>query len=214
MRHLVAFALASLAAVACGSASPDPTERSASTGEDLINPNPGCYSGYFSKCQQVNGQRLCTCVPNSCTWQTYQAPPGYEYWIESWTVGSSDGSCPDIAAPTGTWKNLSTSLQCAPPGSFDGVPCEWINGWLPWQCKPSNFGTPSCCTYVWWPAGYVAPTSCVAQSNSCPVGTPSQFRQVLCTQAGMTLIANEAGVCTGPNCGLPGGGGCRTCNLP
>ena len=224
MRHLAAVVLVCAAAVACGNASPDRTELTGSTAEGVINPNPGCYSGYVSQCHYKEGRELCTCVPLSCNFEdSGTPPPGVTRWIESWTMGSEDGSCPDIPAPTGTWKELSNAVQCTTEESFFGVPCEVYDRGnpVPAGCSPSNFGTPSCCTYVWWPAGFVADTSCAAYSNTCSAdgGTASQFPQVLCLHAGMTLKANEREPCFAPDggaidggCGGIGGGGkCRTC---
>jgi len=219
MRHLAAVVLVCAAAVACGNASPDQTELTGSTAEGVINPNPGCYSGYVSQCHYMEGRQLCTCVPLSCTWDTTQPPAGFTDWIESWTVGSNDGSCPNIKAPTGTWRNLSNALQCTTPQAFDGVPCEYMNtGYvLPQGCNPSNFGTPSCCTYVWWPADFVEDTSCTPGSNTCENAdsTWEQFPQVLCAYNGMKLVANEVFTCDSSNCGglggIGGGGKCRTC---
>jgi hypothetical protein len=228
MRYLPAIALASLAAIACGNASPDSTEQSASTGADLIIPNPGsssCYSGYVYQCHVMVNRVFCGCEPLSCNFEDSGTPPnGTVEWIESWTMGSQDGSCPDIAAPTGTWKELSNAVECTTEGSFFGVPCEWYarGNPQPAACNPSNFGTPSCCTYVWWPNGFVADASCAAWSNECPAGTAAQFPQVLCLHAGMTLKANEREPCFAPDggainggCGGIGGGGtCRTCSSP
>jgi hypothetical protein len=213
MRHLAAIALASLAAIACGTASPDRTEPSASTGADLINPVGGgsCYSGYVNKCQFMNGHELCGCVPLSCNWDV---PTGLN-WVESWSVGSSDGSCPDIKAPTGTWKELSIVQQGCPFG-FGGVPCEAEFPSTAQECNPNDFGTPHCCTYVWWPTGY-APPACPSPGeydSSCTNGAPSQFPQVLCTHAGMTFKALGPGSVFSPDAGIifiPGKGGCSTC---
>lgn len=222
-RYLSAVALVSLAAIACGT-SPDRPEPSASTGADLINPNPGCYTGYWDKCQTIEGKTLCSCVPLSCTFDDGGTPPvGTVRWIQSWTMGSEDGSCPDIPAPTGTWKQLSNAVQCTTEASFFGVPCEEYQRGnpAPAGCDPGKFGTPSCCTYVWWPAGFVADTSCTPFSNECPAGTAMQFDQVLCLHAGMTLYANLGAPCFSPDGGLEpgcggigGGGTCRTCDLP
>jgi len=224
MRHLAAVVLVCAAAVACGNASPDGGEPSASTAADLINPTPGsgiCASGYTYQCHNMNGRQLCGCEALPCDWVTTPAPTGFRDWVESWTVGSNDGSCPDIKAPTGTWKNLSNALQCTTDGAFEGVPCEWTaHPILPAGCKASNFGTPSCCTYVWWPAKFVVDTSCAPDSNQCldSDSTWEQFPQVLCAHPGMKLVANEVGTCDTSNCGglggIGGGGTCRTCSSP
>jgi hypothetical protein len=208
MRYLAAIVLASLAAIACSS-SPDSTEPSASTDQGLIGIGSGsCYSGYTWRCNFMNGHFLCGCEPLSCNWVVPPPKPNYVSWVESYAVGSSDGVCPDVPAPNGTWKELSIVPTCAIMG-FAGVPCEWTNGVGPFECKPSDFGTPSCCTYVWWPKGYAPPADCGV--SNCASGTPPQFPQVLCSSPGKTIVAIEESVCVGGTCPQPGGGNCGTC---
>jgi hypothetical protein len=213
MRHLAAVVLVCVAAVACGTASPDGGEHSASTAEAVINPNPGCYSGYTQQCHVMNGRQLCNCVPLSCTFVNPPAPANSYAWAESWTMGSNDGSCPDIAAPTGTWKKFVPPPSCNNPWSFTGIPCESLSQGAPPPavCSPGTFKTPSCCTYVWWPADYVAPTSCADASVCTSDPTQSQFTQVLCEHAGMTIVASQRTVCEYP---CNGNAACRTCNQP
>lgn len=220
MRHLAAAFLlssVSLAAAACSSASPETTDHTATTASDILfNPNPGpgtCSSGYYYQCNTMpSGFRLCGCQALSCDWDIERPDADAYAWIESYGVGSSDGSCPDIKAPTGTWKELSIVTTCPTGWGFQGVPCE-VSANLPNQCSPSDYNTPYCCTYVWWPQNYTVPSTCTQQL--CPSGTADQSPQALCTHAGMKIKAIGQDNCLPdqPKCGLPGGGSCSACGI-
>lgn len=223
MRHLIAIALAPLAVAACGGGAGAPDEETASTSAAVTT----CRPGYHWQCDPMPGGReICGCVANplECNFVTHPADPGYQAWVESWAVETSDGWCPDIAASGGTWKQLDPSFAGRPPlrcvvssslvsPAFDGVPEEYLNGVSVHQCK-EVYPSGSCCTYVWWPTDFPE------QTTPCPTptftGGAVANPQALCTKWGQTFVALEQETCVetvgGPGCPAPGGGTCGVCS--
>lgn len=218
MRHFAFLSLASftaLAVAACGTV-PDGTEKSASEGQALgvhkcpVGQRPDC-SG-----DGPQGQEICTCVAACNVSYPAYGPSSY---VQSWAVLSPDGTCPDVAGSGGTWKDLQ-SVQSV-PGGFDGVPCEIRWASYPVRSCAFYFGSAQCCTYVWWPTGFVAPSTQVAQTST-PSVCPSepQDELALCGFYGYEdreLYAMLAGSCPESNesrCDGGGGSSCNTCLRP
>lgn len=218
MRTLAFATIASFAALAvaaCGTA-PDGTDTTASTTQAIMT----CPAGTTPKCTGFGTARKCQCLPYvqqqpTCT---YVAPSssGTAQYIESWAVASPDGTCPDIPATEGTWKNL----QPIDYGSFgfDGVPCErrGLPVSLATCTSIPELASQPCCTYVWWPNGFVAPSPWVAQGLA-PQEACSEVAvsYALCTHPPMTLYPIVAGLpcdpLTDPGCGGGGGSDCSSC---
>jgi hypothetical protein len=213
MRHLLAIALTSLALAACGTANePSDAERPTSTEQAATT---RCRAGYYYSC---NEKDVCSCVagtapPPPCKLESTTGQPGYDTWVESWATYPPSGQCTDIPGNQGTWKQLSSEYAGtrAPPFAFDGVPNESMNGIFSVQDCSKVLG-PGCCTYVWWPDGFVPPTGKYTATSGAP-----QDMQALCFGPGLTYIALETSVCVEDNeagvpCALPGGGSCGTCS--
>jgi hypothetical protein len=223
MRHLIAITFASLAAAACSSA-PTGTEPLASTTEAQefcpVGTKPVCTSPSVCKCVAVP-PTLSPPSPPVCSFDVPTPPPSpsgpqYSWWIEAWATAQTDGQCPDVATPTGTWSNLDPSYYNALPECFNGVPCVSGDPNPPPPSCSDVFGSEPCCTYVWWPAGFVlevAPwfAGCYVPAQSVCYSAPSN-QSALCTLTGQTFTALENVSCAtvGPNspCGQPGGSGC------
>jgi hypothetical protein len=204
-RQLVLLSLASFAALvvaACGTA---PSEKSATEGQDLTIPK--CPAGEEPSCSGdgPQGQTICTCVamPPVCNWIVPAGAPADDY-VASWSVLSTNGTCPPIPGAGGTWENL----QPTPAGdAFDGVPCEVKETSLPaTTCSaffPGEVNGQGCCTYVWWPADFSPP------STGCNV---NQDPQVLCQHTGTTYNATLGGLCGDAPDGGDEDGGHTICN--
>lgn len=221
MRHLLAIALASLAAAACSSA-PTDTETAASTAQDLVF----CPVGTTRVCTGSVCKCVATPPPPQCGFETeaptYDIGPPYTWYIEAWATEQTNGQCPDVPAATGTWKNVDPNYPHV-PNCFMGVPC--ING-DPQMSAPSCtalYPTQPCCTYVWWPAGFtlqpitLEPTgySCYAPVESACSAQPADMN-ALCQEDGQIFKAIELPSCTPVtvngqlySCGSPGGSSCN-----
>jgi hypothetical protein len=216
MRHLIAITVASLAAAACSSA-PTGTEPLASTTEAQefcpVGTKPVCTSPNDCKCVAVPPPPVCSFnVPTPPS-----SGPQWSWWIEAWATTQTDGQCPDVPTPTGTWSNVDPSYYNAVPECFDGVPC--VSGDpdpFPPSCS-DVLGSEPCCTYVWWPAGFVlepAPSlspGCYVPVQSACYSEPNNV-SALCTRTGQAFTALENLSCTSIGasypCGKPGGSGC------
>jgi hypothetical protein len=199
-RRLVSvLSLGLIALAACSAA---PTERSASSGEDLIVSPIGIVD-----------------LPPVCTFQTPAAPSPKEVII-GWAAPLSVGGCPEVPGVGGVWAEVNSIPEPA------GVPRGWVGvpaydapfstaADVP-NCAsayPPGILAPACCTYVWWPDGF--------QSDPTETNPAVQDAQALCTKNGLTFIALTGGpLCSWeqepdggerPWCGSPGGGGCIPC---
>ena len=217
MRHLLALTVASLAAVACGST--PTTEPAGSTTEAQLF----CPVGTKLECTTPN---KCTCVvvppPPVCTFDVPtppQGPPQNWWWIEAWATTQTAGQCPDVPGAGGTWKNVDPSKASDVVGCFMGVPCVSGDPTLPPPSCANMYpaGEP-CCTYVWWPAGFVLEAvslplggSCYASVESACDSNPND-EAALCRYTGQVFTAMENVSCTPIGreypCGEPGGSGC------
>jgi len=215
MRQLALLSVASFAAVAvaaCGTA-PGGTETTESTAQDLFIK---CPPGQQPQCSWDSGRKTCQCeaMPAAlptCNW--VEPPPGVWGYIQSWSVASPDGTCPDIPVSTadssGVWKNLQP--VSAGPYEFDGVPCEVANFPRPKTCSSlPELASGPCCTYVWWPNGFVQPQPGVAQSSQDgeppqPACAEAAIPGPMCGRSGMTFYATVSGV----NCAVDAGADCR-----
>ncbi len=203
MRHLIAITLASVAAVACGTA---PGEPAGTTTQAVTT----CSPGYVYQCHLMSGHELCGCEEVPCNWVVPPpptTPTTLGVWAEAWAVESPTGACPEIVTPTGTWAELGSipGPASGPPLYFNGVPDEAGNCFGPGtrnvsQTCASMFDGGSCCTYVWWPSGY----------PNMAVSWPQQDSQALCTYVGRTIVALQQPTVT-PDCPHPGSGTCGTC---
>jgi hypothetical protein len=217
MRHLIAITVASLAATACSSA-PTGTEPVASTtaAQEFcpIGTKPVCTSPNDCKCVDAPP----TPPPPECSFviPTPSSPvgPQYSFWIEAWATTQTDGQCPDVPTATGTWSNVDPAYYVAASGCFNGVPCVSGDPQLPPPSCSAVYGSTPCCTYVWWPAGFVLETvsGCYAAVESACESNPNDAN-ALCTSSGQAFTALENVTCT-PDygdkypCGQPGGSSC------
>jgi hypothetical protein len=212
MRHLIAITVASLAAAACSSA-PTGTESLGSTSESV----EFCPVGTKPVCRGS----ACTCVavppPPVCTFNVPTPDPSDQplsWWIEAWATAQTDGQCPDVPTPTGTWSNLNPSYYKF--GCFNGVPCVTGGTNSPPSCA-DVYGSEPCCTYVWWPAGFVleqdpsGSAGCYEAIESACYSEPN-YLTPLCRFTGQTFTALENFSCISNDprhpCGEPGGSGC------
>jgi hypothetical protein len=224
MRHLIAITAASLSVAACSSA-PTGSEpvASATAAQEFcpVGTKPVCSSPNDCKCVDAPPTPPPP-LPPVCSFDVPTPPPSgpqYDWWVEAWaTTQNADGQCPDVTTPTGTWSNVDPSYYFPVAGCFSGVPCVSGDPNLPPPSCSGVYGSTPCCTYVWWPAGFVLEAGVVPDSG-CYAAVESSCdsypndSSALCTVSGQTFTALENTTCVPVDgdkypCGRPGGSSC------
>jgi hypothetical protein len=182
-----------LALIAC-SASPEDVSSSSSA----LEVSGGCPMG-----------RCNTPLFPTCNFVVPAPQSGEAVFVESWSVITADGQCPQIPGNGGYWANLWSvpSPSTLPP--FDGIPSD--HDWHAFSCNQILDTDHACCAYVWWPDGFPTAATWAPQDTG-----------ALCTFKNPRLVAQTKLDCPDSvppylpldhRCPQPGNGGCTTCTV-
>jgi hypothetical protein len=198
---LAATVVALGAALAACSSAPDTEGTESTQSQQLVVRH--CPFGETTSCKGS----VCTCVPLGTTGgssgsgtftippQCSPLPPTVGDQMEvAWAVVPRDGACQPIPGTYGTWAQVGTIPPgfSELPGGEGNVPND-PNAATP-NCADAFPASsyPTCCTYVWWPAGYgttssgqsMQDNSAVCTSNTAEEESLGQVRLVDCPDGG------------------------------
>ncbi len=155
--------LVPMAAVACSaetSTADAPQERSATQSAELSLRIPHCAANQVVQCSSEITPTVCQCIDNTCDPANdlpdfhHRYGPGAVLEL-AWAATNANNTCPVLPGIQGRWAQIAPATS-----NWDGVPTsDYV--WAP-DCAevfPGKISGSTCCTYVWWPDGYIDSSS-------------------------------------------------------